>query len=81
MRIWRSIATYLAALYIGAGLFGGITMATFLPLNAFGVAYYTLTWPEHLYCAQPHRQCAPILSRLPAHMQAWFFDLDREAAE
>ena len=74
MTVLRILATHLIALYIGAGLFGGITMSTFLPLNWLGVTYYTLTWPEHLYCAQVG--CGPVLTYLPPHMQAWFFDLE-----
>ena len=72
----RTILTHLAALYIGAGLFGALTLASFLPLNAFGVAYYTVTWPEHIYCARETNECAPMITNWPPQLQAMFFKRD-----
>ena len=77
----RPILTHLLALYLGAGLFGGVVMATHLPLSWLGVTYYTITWPEHIYCARPASNCAPVLSKFPPWAQEWFFTLPNQKEE
>lgn len=54
----RTITTHAAALYLGAGLFGGLLMAAAVPaINPVGVIYYAATWPAQIYCAPVARGC------------------------
>lgn len=66
--------SHLLAMYLGAGLFGGVLMAIAIPaLNGFGVVYYMLTWPAHVYCAPAERECSAVPE--PEHA-AWMFTLE-----
>lgn len=71
---YRHIATHLLALYIGAGLFGGIIMSRVLPLTGVGIAYYAATWPQQVYCAAPERGCFAQSDYLPIWFQKLMFD-------
>ena len=73
----RYIIVSFLSMYLGAGLFGGLIMKQAIPeMNGLGVAYYAVTWPEHVYCAPVHRGCKPLLARFPVRAQAWFFTFD-----
>lgn len=66
------ILKYLSAMYLGAGLFGGLVMATAVPLNWFGVLMYGLTWPAFLYYTPASRDCN-VLMMFPDWFNAWMF--------
>jgi hypothetical protein len=34
-------------------------------MNYLGVAYYSVTWPHHIYCARVENECDPIAERMP----------------
>jgi hypothetical protein len=54
----RNIITHGLCFYLGAGLFGGLLMATAIPaMNVLGVAYFAATWPMQVYCARPTSEC------------------------
>lgn len=62
----------LALTYLSIGLFGGLLMQSVIPpLNFFGVAYYTLTWPAHIYCVQMECNAMP-----PLFVAQYFFTFD-----
>lgn len=74
----KTFLSHFLAAYLGAGLFGGLVMSTFLPLSKIGIAYYAVTWPTHVYCAEELNKCAPIASRMPASFHALIFNYDSE---
>ena len=70
----KSVATHFAALYIGAGLFGGLLMQAAIPaINPLGVAYYAATWPAQIYCAPVSRGCNVTPNE---SWGAWMFSFD-----
>ena len=49
--MFKKILTHLLAMFVGAGLFGGITIGAAIPaMNIYGVVYYVITWPITIYC-------------------------------
>lgn len=71
------IFTHLLAAYLGAGLSLGLIMAQVLPLSAIGVGVYTVTWPQHVYCARPKANCFGLKEIYPDWLGRLMFDLDR----
>lgn len=70
----RRVLTHLAAIYLGAGLFGGLMMGQAVPaLNWLGIGYYALTWPAQVYCAPDYTRCDPLPNPDGA---AWMFTFD-----
>ncbi|MSU91876.1 hypothetical protein GE300_20075 [Rhodobacteraceae bacterium 2CG4] len=71
----RSLFSHALALYIGAGLFGGLLMAQAVPATTpVGVAYYTVTWPQQIYCARADRDCRRIDEQAPAWLVPLMFE-------
>jgi hypothetical protein len=75
----REMAFVAASIYVATGLSHGLIMAQVLPLTAFGVGYYTVTWPQQIYCARPEADCFASVEYLPLWFQRAMFDLGSEA--
>lgn len=73
----RIIATHLLALYLGAGLFGGLLMQRAIPaMNGVGVAFYAATWPRQIACARVSAGCRDFDEWMPGWMVAALFTFD-----